>query len=170
MARVKPQTLQPIHNLEEANEALREIGELKRIQKDIELRMNDDIAAIKAGAEQDAASHIACCTALENGLMAFAESNKAELFKDRRSLDLNYGMIGYRKSTELTTLKGNTWKTVLGRLKELAFRDAVRIKEEPDREVMSQWPDERLELVGCQRKEKDTFWLEINEEELAKLP
>lgn len=63
MARVKPKTLEPIHSLDEANEALREIGELKRIQKDIELRMNDDIAQIKAGAEQDAASYIARNTA-----------------------------------------------------------------------------------------------------------
>lgn len=170
MARVKPQNLHPIHNLDEANEALQEIGELKRIQKDIELQMNDDIAKIKAGAEQDAASYMARCTALENGLMAFADANKLELFKDKRSVDLNYGSIGYRKSTELGTLKGCTWKTVLGKLKELAFKEAIRIKEEPDREIMSQWPDERLELVGIQRREKDTFWLEINEEELAKLP
>lgn len=51
----------------------------------------------------------------------------------------------------------------------MAFKEAIRVKEEPDREVMSQWPDERLELVGCQRKEKDTFWLEIDEEKLALL-
>lgn len=170
MARVKPQNLHPIHNIDEANEALMEIGELQRIQKDIELRMNDDIAKIKAGAEQDAAGHMARRTALENGLMAYADTNKVELFKDRRSVDLNYGSIGYRKSTELATVKGSTWKTVLGKLKELAFKEAIRTKEEPDREIMSQWPDERLELVGCQRREKDTFWLEINEEELAKLP
>lgn len=170
MARVKPKTLEPIHNLEEANDALREIGELKRIQKDIELRMNDDIAKIKAGAEQDAASYVSRCTALENGLMAFAEASKTELFKDKRSLELNYGSIGYRKSTELGTLKGCTWKTVLGKLKDLAFKEAIRIKEEPDRELMSQWPDERLELVGCQRREKDTFWLEIDEDKLAELP
>lgn len=170
MARVKPKTLEPVRSLDEANEALREIGELKRIQKDIEIRMNDDIAKIKAGAEHDAASYMSRCTALENGLMAFADTNKIELFKDKRSVDLNYGSIGYRKSSELGTLRGSTWKTVLGKLKELAFKEAIRVKEEPDREVMSQWPDERLELVGCQRREKDTFWLEINDEELAKLP
>lgn len=170
MARVKPKTLEPVRNLDEANEALREIGELKRLQKDIEIRMNDDIAKIKAGAEQGAASYMSRCAALENGLMAFADTNKIELFKDKRSVDLNYGSIGYRKSSELGTLRGCTWKTVLGKLKELAFKEAVRVKEEPDREIMSQWPDERLELVGCQRREKDTFWLEINDEELAKLP
>lgn len=169
MARVKPKTLEPIRSIEEANDALREIGELKRIQKDIELRMNDDIAKIKAGAEQDAASYKSRCSALENGLIAFADTNKHELFKDRRSLDLNYGTIGYRKSTELATLRGCTWKTVLGKLKELAFKEAIRTKEEPDREIMSQWPDERLELVGCQRREKDTFWFEVDEDKLAEL-
>lgn len=169
MARVKPQNLHPIHSIDEANEALMEIGELRHIRKDIELRMNDDIAKIKAGAEQDAASYISRCTALENGLMAYADANKVELFKDRRSLDLNYGSIGYRKSTELATVKGSTWKTVLGKLKELAFKETVRVKEEPDREIMNQWPEERLELVGCQRREKDTFWIEVDEEALEKL-
>lgn len=35
---------------------------------------------------------------------------------------------------------------------------------------MSQWPDERLELVDCERKQKDTFWFELDEEKLAMLP
>lgn len=39
MARVKPQNLQPIRTAEEANDALRELGELKRITADIENRM-----------------------------------------------------------------------------------------------------------------------------------
>ncbi|MDO5562790.1 MAG: host-nuclease inhibitor Gam family protein [Synergistaceae bacterium] len=170
MARIKPQNIQPIRNIEEANDALREIGELKRITTDIENRLNDDIAALKANAAEEAAPHNTRCAALENGLLAFAEIKKDEIFDGKRSLKLDYGELGYRKSTELATAKGSTWKTVLGRLKELAFTEAIRTKEEPDKDVMSQWPDERLELVGVQRKEKDTFWFELDLVKLAQLP
>lgn len=170
MARVKPQNLQPIRTAEEANDALRELGELKRITADIENRMNDDIALIKQGAAQEAAPHNFRRSALENGLLAYAEAQKAVIFKDKRSLKLDYGELGYRRSAELAPRKGATWKSILGKLKELAFKEAIRTKEEPDKEIMSQWPDERLELVDCERKQKDTFWFELDEEKLAMLP
>ena len=32
---------------------------------------------------------------------------------------------------------------------------------------MSEWPKERLELVGVQRVEKDEFYYEISQEKLA---
>lgn len=170
MARVKPQNIQPIRSIEEANDALREVGELKRITTDIENRLNDDIAALKASAAEEAAPHNTRRTSLENGLLAFAEIKKNEIFSDRRSLKLDYGELGYRRSTELGTIKGFTWKVVLGKLKELAFREAIRTKEEPDKDIMSQWPDERLALVGVERREKDAFWFEIDEAKIAQLP
>ena len=86
MARIKPQNIQPIRNIEEANDALREIGELKRITTDIENRLNDDIAALKANAAEEAAPHKTRCAALENGLLAFAEIKKDEIFDGKRSL------------------------------------------------------------------------------------
>lgn len=169
MARVKPKTMQPIKTVEEANDAMREYGELKRITQDIESRLNDDIAALKAQAAEEAAQHLTRMSALENGLNSFSEVHKAEIFKDKRSLTLDYGTLGYRKSTELGTVKGSTWKTVLGRLKELAFSEAIRVKEEPDKDVIGQWPEERLALIGCERREKDAFWFEPDEAKIARL-
>lgn len=169
MARVKPQNVQPIKTQEEANEALKELGEIKRITTGIETQMNDDIALIKQGAAQEAAQHNSRRAALENGLLAFAEIKKDDIFKDKRSLKLDYGELGYCRSAELTPKKGATWKSILGRLKELAFSDAIRTKEEPDKDVMAQWPDERLSLVDVERRQKDTFWFELDETKLAKL-
>ena len=169
MARVKPKTMQPIRTVEEANDAMKEYGELKRITQDIESRLNDDIAALKAEAAEEAAQHNTRMAALENGLTAFSEAHKTDIFKDKRSLTLDYGTLGYRKSTELGTVKGATWKTVLGKLKELAFKEAIRIMEEPDKEVIGQWPEERLALIGCERREKDAFWFELDEAKIARL-
>ncbi len=168
MARSKPSNLQPVRSTEEANDALREIGELNRVLAEIENRMNDDIAAIKSAAAEDAATYRSRLEALENGVYAFAELKKNDLFDDkRRSVKLDFGIIGYRRSHEIGTSKGFTWKAVLAKLKELAFVEAIRIKEEPDKEIMKSWPVERLNLVGCEKKEKDTFWYEIDEVRLA---
>ena len=168
MARVKPQNLQPIRSKEEANDAIKEIGEVKRIIVEIENKMNDDIAILKAEAATEAASYRSRLEALENGVYAFADIKKEELFTDKqRSLKLDFGVIGYRRSSEIGLKKGFTWKTVLAKLKELAFKDAIRIKEEPDKDIMKSWPKERLALVGCENKEKDTFWYEVDEVRLA---
>ncbi len=168
MARSKPSNLHPVRNIDEANDAIREIGELKRIVTDIENRMNDDIATLKSEAAADAAPHRSRLEALENGVYAFAEMKKDELFDDKkRSVKLDFGIIGYRRSSEIVTKKGSTWKSVLSRLREFAFGDAIRVKEEPDKEVMKGWPIERLELVGCEKQERDRFWYEIDEVKLA---
>lgn len=167
MARIKPKNMHPVRTVDDAGETLAEIGQIKRILKDLEIRLNEDISALKAEASEEAAPLRSRLEALENGLATFADSRKSELFKDRRSLVLDYGTLGWRRSSELAPIKGSTWKTILGRLKDLAFSDVIRIKEAPDREAMATWPDERLELVGCQRLEKDTFWYELDEAKLA---
>lgn len=168
MARVKPQNLQPIRSKEEANDAIKEIGELKRVLIEVENKMNDDIATRKAAAATEAAPHRSRLEALENGIYAFADIKKEELFTDKqRSLKLDFGTIGYRRSSEISLKKSFTWKAVLAKLKELAFKEAIRIKEEPDKDIMTSWPPERLALVGCEKKNKDTFWYEVDEVKLA---
>ncbi|MBF0261068.1 MAG: host-nuclease inhibitor Gam family protein, partial [Magnetococcales bacterium] len=61
-----------------------------------------------------------------------------------------------------------TWAMVLGKLKELAFYEAIRVKEECNKEVLHEWPDERLAAVCARRVEKDVFWYELKKEELKK--
>lgn len=162
MARRKPDAVYPVKSLAEANEALKEIAGLSRGVSAIEARMNEDIDSIKAQAAEETA-------ALENGLMVFSETRKDALFGEKRTLELDYGSLGYRRSTALTTAKGVTWKQVLGRLEELQFAEAIRVKREPDKDVLAKWTPERLELVGVAVVGKDTFWYELNQEKLADL-
>ena len=166
MARRKPKNLFPIKNLAQANQALAEIAVLKRRIEAVNARLNDEIDRLKAQAEAEAAPLASRLESLENGLLAFAEFNKDELFKDRRSRELDYGTLGYRRSTQLKPMPRHTWAMVLGKIEELGFSEAVRVKKDVDREALRTWPDERLELVGARRVEKDTFWYEVKEEEI----
>lgn len=167
MAKTKPKNFYPIKDLAAANAALAEIASLKRSTADIETNMNDEIDKIKIGSEAKAAPLQTRLMALENGLLAYAEFNKDELFKNKRSKELDFGSLGYRKSREVKPKPKHTWKMILGTLKEMKFKAAIRTKESINKDELHQWPDERLELIGARRVKKDTFWYEIDEQKIA---
>lgn len=167
MARSKPKNLFPVKDLAEANRVLGEIAQLKRDVAMHEAEMNDEIDRLKAETEAKVAPLQARQASLENGLLAFAEYNKDDLFQDKRSKDLDFGAIGYRRSKEIKPAPKHTLAMVLGKIKELGFETAIRIKEAVNKEELAQWPDERLELVGARRVEKDTFWYELDEQKIA---
>jgi hypothetical protein len=49
----------------------------------------------------------------------------------------------------------------------MKFSEAVRVKEEVNKEEMAAWPDERLALVGARRVEKDQFWYEVDQDSIS---
>lgn len=167
MARSKPDSIKPISDLSQANAALAEIAEIKRELSAIEVDMNEAIDRLKAQAEAQAAPLQAKIKVLEGGLQAFAEYNKKSLFTDKRSKELDYGTIGYRKSSQIKPKAKTTWEMVLGRLKDLKFLSAIRTRDEVAKEELATWPNERLDLVGARRVEKDQFWYEIDEAKIA---
>lgn len=166
MARSKPK-LYPVASLADANQALADIGALKRQITLIEAEMNTAIDQAKAAAEAAAGPLKLKIAAIDTGLQAYAEQNKKALFKDRRSHELDYGTIGFRKSSQIKPKTKTTWAMVLGRLKEMKFANAIRTKEEVNKEEMATWPAERLDLVGARRVDKDQFWYEIDESKIA---
>lgn len=166
MARSKPKTLYPVKDLKAANTCLGEIAQIKRAIAEINGTMNERIDQLKAEAEAQAAPMQARLNAMESGLLAFAEYNKADLFQDKRSCELDFGLLGYRKSSEIRPKAKHTLAMILGRIKELGFGAAIRVKEEVNKDELHTWTDERLDLVGARRVEKDTFWYECKEEEI----
>ncbi len=166
MAKVKPKNFFPVKDVKEANRVLGEIGKLKRQIEQFEIDLNDDIDRLKAESEAKVAPLMTRMKNYEGGLLAYAEHNKDELFKDRRSKELNFGSIGYRRSREIKAKPKHTLAMVLGKLKELGFKAGIRVKESVNKDELATWPDERLDLVDARRVKKDTFWYEIKEEEV----
>lgn len=169
MARRKPKNLYPIKDVAEANRVLGEVASLKRQLDGIDNKLNDDIDRLKVESESHAAPLHSRLDSLENGLLAFAEHNKEDLFVGKRSKALDFGSLGYRKSSEIKPKPKHTLAMILGKIKELGFSAGVRISEAVNKDELRTWPDERLELVGARRVEKDTFWYEINEQKLNEI-
>ena len=98
---------------------------------------------------------------------AFA-ANHPDDFGKLRSRKLNFGILGWRKSTFITTCK-----ETLSLIKELfspsKIKQVVRIKESIDKEAMAKLTDDELALVSARREEKDVFFVEPNKVEAADL-
>lgn len=162
MARLKPQ-VGKINTLDEANMVLKEIGLLERELESIDSEAHKEIAEIKSDAAKKGESlrkRIADDSAL---LGAYAEYNRTELFKDRKSVQLSFGSFGYRKSTSISIKK-----TTLELLKKLKLDRFIRVKEEPDKEAMADMDEDTLHQVDAVRKVKDDFFCEADKEEINK--
>jgi len=165
MARRKPKAT--VISLKEAEAALGELARLERDLTAVECELNEGIDRLKAEAAAKAKPLHARRKELETALATFAQLNKGELFRRRKSLELAFGTIGFRRSTKLVPRPKLTLAMVLEKLREYGFREAIRIKESVDKEAMRDWPDERLELVGLRRKITDEFFIELKTEEIG---
>jgi len=168
MAREKPKVT-VLADLKEADAALAELAGLRRDLAAVEGVMNDAIDTIKAEAKAQSAR----VKDLEAALANFAVARKAELFPKKKSLEMTFGLFGFRQSSKLKTLAKWTWKLVLERLQELAadpegrpYREALRTKVEVDKEQMRDWPEDRLAAVGVHKVAEDEFYYELKAEEL----
>ncbi len=162
MARLKPKVAK-INNLEDANLVLKEIGLLEREIEAIDSEAHKLISEIKGDAAKKGEPIRKRITDLSALLGAYAEYNREDLFKDKKTVELTFGIFGYRKSTSISVRK-----TTLELLKKLNMVQFIRIKEEPDKEAMATLDDEQLAQVDAVRKVKDGFFCEANREEVNK--
>lgn len=175
MPREKPKAV-VLADLAAVDAAMGELAALRREVAAVEGVMNDAIDNIKAEAKEKTTPLTARIKEIETGLANFAVARKAELFPKKKSLDLTFGLIGFRQSTKLKTLVRWTWGAVLERLRELAadpegkpYRDAIRTKAEVDKEAMRDWPEERLASVGVHKVSEDEFFYELKAEEIKEV-
>lgn len=165
MARIKP-TPEVIENRAQAEGVLAEMAALDRKISVIETEMQEAIDMAKKKAAQAAAPLASRRKTLADALAVFAKLNRQDLFGKLKSVDLGFGVIGFRLSTKLVQLKGVTVEMTLEKLHQYGFTDAIRTKEEPNKEAMLGWPDERLETVGLKRQQTDAFFIEIKKDEV----
>lgn len=160
--RYKPDTGK-LNSLDDVDLALKEIGMAEKELEAIDAKAAKEIAVIKERAAKEGEDLRRKVQDTAAKIAAYAEYNKGELFKDKKSVELTFGMFGYRKSTSI-----HVKKTTLELLKKLGFTGCIRLKEEPDKEAMSNLSDEELKTVDACRKIKDDFFCEANLDEVNK--
>ena len=162
MARYKP-AQSKLGTIEDVDIALKEIGLLERELEVIDAEAHKQISEAKekaAGKGEPLRKRIAEVSAK---IGAFAEYNKDELFKDKKSIELTFGVFGFRKSTCVSVKK-----TTVELMQKLGLDSFLRIKTEPDKDKMAELDDETLSQVDAVRKIKDDFFCQPNKEEVNK--
>jgi len=162
MARYKPRT-DKLEDLEDVNSALREMALLEREIEQIDSEAQRQIADIKGDAAKKGEPIRARIIEISTKIGAYAEYNKDDLFKDRKSVELTFGCFGFRKSTSISVKK-----TTLELLRKLKLERFIRVKEEADKEAMAELDDETLAQVDAVRKTRNDFFCEANREEVNK--
>ena len=155
-----------VADLPRAESALMELASLERKARAITDAANEEIDRVKENAKAETAPLEARKKAISDALGTFLKMNRAEVLGSRKSVELAFGVLGFRASTALCQMRGVTAAMTLERLKSNGMPEGIRIKEELDKDVMRGWPDERLELVGLVRQEKDQFYVELKAEKL----
>jgi len=153
MASKKTVSKLEITDIEAADKALEEMAELERKISIINVELNEAIDQARARSIEMSAPVKTRYTQLEVALKSFALLRKAELFKGKKTLDLTFGVLSFRTSSGLVTAgRGVTWGQVLERLKECGYDEAIRIKEEVNKEVIESWSADKQEEVGTKMK------------------
>ncbi len=152
-----------IKSLDDANVALAEIGRLTLQIEAIDGKATEKIGKIKEDAAIKGKEARERIQEIESALSLYADYNKAELFKDRKTIPLSYGEIGFRLSTKVSIKR-----TSLELIKKLFPGKGIRIKEEVDKEQLNDWSDEELAQVDAAKVAQDTFFYVVNRDEVNK--
>lgn len=91
-------------------------------------------------------------------LEAFAITHKND-FEKQKSKKLNFGTLGWRKSTSIRVKKITLEKINLVFSKAFAA-SLIRVKESVDKDALAKLTDEELASVGARRDSKDVFFVE----------
>lgn len=147
-----------ITSLSEADSMLHEMADLKakirKVQADADIAVN----AIKESMMDTVRPMLEQIEAMEKSLAVYSEYNRTELFNDKKTIELQFGLFGYRQSTSVSVKK-----TTLELLQKHGFDEAISIKPTVNKEIMRSWSIERLALVDATLVVEDKFWIETKE-------
>lgn len=150
-----------ITSLSEADSILHEMADLKakirKVQADADIAVN----AIKESMMDTVRPMLEQIEAMEKSLAVYSEYNRTELFSDKKTIELQFGLFGYRQSTSVSVKK-----TTLELLQKHGFDEAISIKPTVNKEIMRSWSVERLALVDATLVIEDKFWIETKENDL----
>lgn len=167
MARKRVDAPVGLDNWEAADDALREIGSAQRAIEAAEHRMQETIDAAKERAASESAPYRERIAELEGRLNVFAEMHRDDMGA-KKSRDMNYGMLGFRKSTKVVLPRGAAKVAeIIRKLREKGMGDCiVKPAEKIDKDALKKYPPNDIVAVGAGLDVQDTFWYEVDREKL----
>lgn len=157
-----------LQSWDDVNITLAEIGEAERLIEAIEADMQAGIDNLKLGAEMDAAPHQRRITELGSQIKRFVDEHRDEM-DGKKTKTLTFGSTGFRKSTKVILPRGAAKVAqIIRELKSRAMTDCVITPpEKVDKDALRKYPANEVIAVGANLQVEDTFWYEVDREQLA---
>jgi phage host-nuclease inhibitor protein Gam len=157
---------------DDVDQGLRKIAYINLELEKIETEMQKAINDAKSKANKKAESLQTEKIRLEKDVEDFAVFNKCDFDKTKRSMELNFAVVGYRKSSALKTLPKWTWNKVLAKLKEAKRKRFIAIKESVNKTAIREanLSDDEMAVFGVHLEISDDFWYEVKEEAIQSMP
>lgn len=168
MARQRVRDALRLESWQEADDALRQIGENRRDLSAIENVMNERIADAKADAEARARPLKDQIAMLEVALRTFAQEHRGDMGK-AKSRTLTFGKVAFRLSTRVKLPSAK--EKVAAIIEALKGRGMLECIVYPapkiDKEALKKYSEEEIAGVGATLEAEDVFGYEVNEEALS---
>lgn len=136
-----------METLKKANGLLIRIGirqrHLAELNQAVETRLQEIRSIYSANIQEDKAE----LEMLEKDLIALMKANKAALFDDTDQVNLEAGIL-LRGEEEKVKIPRNALELI----EREGWDEAIKVAKTVDREVVEGWPDERLVIIGAERK------------------
>lgn len=168
MARKKVEPTLIVKDWDEADDTIRQIGELELLKHIKESRANLAINDIKDKLKLSCNPIEDDIERLELGLKSFCEAERAK--KDFRSKKLNFGSVFFRQRSSLKNLKGYTWKKVAEIMEGVGLQKYLNITASVKKDDLRNSPisDQQLAAVGVCRHSERPFTYELDEEKFER--
>ena len=163
MARVRMEDKESIQNWEEADLVMKELTELELQQEIYENEMNQKISDLKLEYADKAEGDQKRMAELAKDLKKFVQSHRADIKGKTRQL--NFGKVGYRKSTRITIPK-KIAETIIKKLENRGMDDCINVKKTVNRDTLKIYPDNTISSLGCVKRIKDIFFYETDREKI----
>ena len=164
MARNRVPNAPQLASWQEADEALRQIGENRRDLSAIENVMNERIAVAKADAEAKARPLKDQITMLETSLRDFTQAHQADM-GNAKSRVLTFGKVGFRLTKRVSLPKGA--EKIAAIVEALTKRGMLECVNYPpakiDKDALKKYSEEEIAAVGAKLEVEDVFGYEIDE-------
>ncbi len=144
-------------NREEVNEAIAAIGAAQRERDRIANEMNEELAAVRARRELEAAPHASVIKDFGRGVQIWAEANRTDLTRDGRTktVRLAAGEFSWRTRPPKVRITGEG--IVIQGLRKLGLERFIRVKEEIDKNAILADPEAVANVKGIGLSQGEDF-------------
>jgi len=147
-----------VESWQQADDLLKEAGDLQLAINAAEQKARDDINEAKAVMAEETGGKQRELRAIVSVLKGFCAARKKD-FGSKKSRKLNYGTVGWRGSTKIKTAK-KTLELIEESFTKPLIKNCINIKKSINKKELGKLTDEQLAQVGAGREEMDVFFAE----------